>query len=105
MWRYPTSRASETMRSVSSGATLNTPKPSWGMVEPSLSVMLGTVMDPPYGGAATRGAYAVGLGTTRWSTPLYALKGRISEFDASCSRMCAVHPVMRDATNNGVNIV
>ena len=37
-----------TMRSVSSGSTLKTPKPSWGMVLPSLSVSVGTVKVPPF---------------------------------------------------------
>lgn len=36
------------MRSVSSGSTLKTPKPSWGMVLPSLSVSVGTVKVPPF---------------------------------------------------------
>ena len=38
------------------------------------------------------------------SGPLYRLRGRMSAFDASCSMMCAVQPVIRLATNNGVNI-
>src|SRR5680860_30311 len=51
MWRKPTSRASRTIRVVSLGSTLNTPKPSCGIVWPSLRAMLGTefVIRTPYG--------------------------------------------------------
>ncbi len=45
-----------------------------------------------------------GPGTSRRAAPSYAASGRISEFAASCSEMWAVHPVIRDITNSGVNI-
>ena len=49
----------QTMRSVSGGSTLKTPKTSCGMVLPSLRVMVGTVTRPIYAS-----------GTERCCTPL-----------------------------------
>ena len=43
-------------------------------------------------------------GTSRRAGPTYRLSGRISEFAPSCSITCAVHPVIRLATNSGVNV-
>ena len=42
--------------------------------------------------------------TVRCSTPLYSLSGRMREFEAACSMMWAVQPVMRLETNNGVKV-
>ena len=47
-----------------------------------------------------RGAY----GTSLRAGPTYWLSGRISEFAFSCSITCAVQPVIRLATNSGVNV-
>ena len=45
MLRYPVSRAVATAAVVSSSETWKTPKPSWGMAIPLLSVTVGTVVD------------------------------------------------------------
>ena len=50
------------------------------------------------------GVLGIGQGTSRCSGPTYSHTGRISELAARCSMMCAVHPVIREATNSGVKM-
>src|SRR5699024_1405906 len=40
----------------------------------------------------------------RSSGPLYSESGRMRAFEACCSSTCAVHPVIREATNSGVKV-
>src|SRR5690606_19928889 len=51
--------------------------------------------------AAVSGSYS---SMCRSSGPLYAESGRISAFEACCSRICAVQPVTRAAMNSGVKV-
>ena len=46
---------------------------------------------------------AASAGTGRCSGPSYQDSGRISRLSAPCSKTCAAQPVMRLATNSGVN--
>lgn len=49
--------------------------------------------------------WRLSIGTTRRSPgPVYCDNGRMRRLFASCSMMCAVQPVMRAMTKNGVNM-
>src|SRR3712207_592137 len=56
------------------------------------------------GRAAAPGTVARYRSRCRSGGPLYAESGLMREFAAACSMMCAVHPVIRAATEIGVNV-